>query len=125
MPFFILYTSPTYNNNPHISPNQPNSLPTHHTMDTIAAVKLQKHTHDLIITHAQALYGADHSISTNWAVVTGRKQDGAYVAHAIVYSLNRGWKKWTVLMSSQPEKSVEQAERGLLEGLRGQLGRVV
>lgn len=91
-------------------------------MDALATLKIQKHTHDLIITHAQALYGSKHPDSIDqWGVIASAK-DGGYTAHAIVYSGLRH-KHWTCLMSSQRVGSVGEAEKRLLEALRGELGR--
>lgn len=87
------------------------------------SVKWQKHQHDLIIAHAQALYGAEYLWGFSWDVITSKTDEG-YTSHAIVYERRGSLKKWKALMSGGKEKDVDKALTGLLEELRRGLGKM-
>jgi hypothetical protein len=93
-------------------------------MESIYPVLWEKQQRDLIIEHAQALFGANHQRQSHtWGVIMSKTSDARYKAHVIVYEGYDSFKKWITLRSGAKASDVKAAMAALLEGLREDIGQ--
>jgi hypothetical protein len=93
-------------------------------MESTHPVLWEKQQRDLIIEHAQALFGANYQYpSYTWSVILSKTSDARYKAHVIYYERFQSFKKWVALRSGAKASDEKAAMAALLEGLREDIGQ--
>lgn len=92
-------------------------------MESINPILHEKHQRDLILEHAQALYGAEYQYqSYTWSVILSKTNDAQYRAHVIYYERTGSYRKWATLKSGAKAQDVKRAMVTLLDELREEIG---